>query len=161
MVGWKGKSIWADVDLFNLFDIDPHTADLTWAIVDEKSRKLIKKLSSGGLGVAPPSGVSVSLIQNFKSDLFDILYPFEAQGDENQRGDPTVESKKKLNDELKKINDAKLVGYQRTWDATNGTPGNWLGDADTEVESRSAARPLSLSSGRSAAHAAHTVRITK
>ncbi|KAF1970563.1 hypothetical protein BU23DRAFT_556777, partial [Bimuria novae-zelandiae CBS 107.79] len=68
--------------------------------------------------------VSAMLICEFKSDLFDILYPFKTTDGMHQREDATTKSRKELNDELKKINDAKLVGYHRTWDATNGKPDN-------------------------------------
>ena len=112
MAGWDGIPAWAGVDLFNLFNVNPHTTDLSWELVNAKSLKLIKKFSSGRPSVAPPPGVFATLIYDFKSDLSNILYPFEGKGDEHQRGDTTVESRKELSDEFKKIKDAKLVRYQ-------------------------------------------------
>lgn len=39
------------------------------------------------------------LIYDFKSDLFNILYPFKSKGDEHQRVEATVKSRKELSDE--------------------------------------------------------------
>jgi hypothetical protein len=91
MVGWTGKPACVGVDLFNLFDVNPHTTDLTWELVQTKSLRLIQKLSSGG--ATPPPDVSAMLLCDFKSDLFDILYPFKTTDGMHQREGATTKSR--------------------------------------------------------------------
>jgi len=79
--------------IFNLFDVNPHMTDLTWELVQTKLLRLIKKLSSGGPRATPPPGVSAMLLCDFKSDLFDILYPFKTTDGMHQREGATTRSR--------------------------------------------------------------------
>jgi len=127
MVGWQGNARWAHIDIFNLLGIDPHSTDLTWEMVDARPRQIIKKLRPNDPAIVPPNGVSIALVNSFRSELFDLLYPSVQRGEALQAGDATPDSRRDLAQALDKINKAKLNGHTRSWDAENGVPGNWLG----------------------------------
>lgn len=98
----------------------------------------------------------VTLINAFRSELFNMLYHSAQNGEELHVGDETPDSRKELAKALGGIDGAELKGYRPTWDAENGAPGNWLGvdisDGDGLVGS-SAALPAQGSSA--AAQAIH------
>lgn len=100
---------------------------MTWEIVDARPRQIVKKLCPNDPAVMLPDGVSVALINAFRTELFNMLYPSAQHGKELGVGDATSHSRNKLAKALDEINGAKLNGYRRTWDAENGVPGNWLG----------------------------------
>ncbi|KAF1937775.1 hypothetical protein EJ02DRAFT_47015 [Clathrospora elynae] len=127
MVGWQGNARWAQIDIFNLLGIDPHSTDLTWEMVDARPRQIIKQLRPNDPAIVPPNGVSIALVNSFRSELFDLLHPSVQRGEELQAGDATPDSRRDLAQALDNINKAKLDGHTRTWDAENGVPGNWLG----------------------------------
>ncbi|KAF2191932.1 hypothetical protein K469DRAFT_696017 [Zopfia rhizophila CBS 207.26] len=114
MVGWQSRARWAHIDIFNLLGIDPYTTDLTWEIVDARPRQIVKKLRPNGPAIIPPDGVSITLINAFRSELFNILYPSVQHGEELHVGDVTPDSQKELAEALDEINSAKLDGYRRT-----------------------------------------------
>ncbi|KAF2178674.1 hypothetical protein K469DRAFT_695459 [Zopfia rhizophila CBS 207.26] len=111
IVGWQSRACWAHIDIFNLLGIDPYTTDLTWEIVDARPRQIVKKLRPNGPAIIPPDGVSITLINAFRSKLFNILYPSVQHGEELHVGDATPDSQKELAEALDKINGAKLDGY--------------------------------------------------
>ncbi|KAF2865070.1 hypothetical protein BDV95DRAFT_613032 [Massariosphaeria phaeospora] len=127
MVGWQGNARWAHVDIFNLLGIDPRLTDLTWEMVDARPRQIIKQLRPNDPAIVPPNGVSIALVNSFRSELFELVYPSVQRGEELQAGDATPDSRRDLAQALDKINKAKLIGHTRTWDAENGVPSNWLG----------------------------------
>lgn len=153
MVGWQGHARWTHTDIFNLLSINPYTTDLTWEIVDARPRQIVKKLRPNDPGITPPEGVSIPLINAFRSELFSILYPSVQHGEELHTGDATLDSRGELTQALQKINGAKLNGYRRTWDAENGVPGNWLGEnisGGDRLVGSSAAPPAQSSSAAQA-----------
>jgi len=87
----------------------------------------VKKLRLKGPAVILPDEVSVKLINAFRTELFNILYPSAEHGKELHVGNATFHYRNELAKALDEINDVKLSGYCRTWDAENGIPGNWLG----------------------------------
>jgi hypothetical protein len=127
MVGWPGHARWAHVDIFNLLGIDPHSTDLTWEIVNARPRQIAEKLLPNDPAIIPPDGLSIALVNSFRSELFNLLYPSVQRGEKLQAGDATPDSRRDLAQALDKINRAKLNGHTRTWDAEKGVPGDWLG----------------------------------
>ncbi|KAF2677995.1 hypothetical protein K458DRAFT_409314 [Lentithecium fluviatile CBS 122367] len=146
MVGWQGHARWAHIDIFNLLGINPHTTDLAWEIVDARPRQIVKKLRPNDSSITPPEGVSIPLINAFRSELFSILYPSVQRGEELHAGDATPDSQEELAKVLNKINSAKLNGYCRIRDAENGVPGDWLGE------------DISSGDGLAGSSAAHSLR---
>jgi hypothetical protein len=128
MVGWTNNSRWGDIDIFNLLGLDPLTTNLSWAVIDKRPRQISAKLKPNDPTVVPPEGVSVGLINAFRSDIFDLLHPTK-EGANGQlfQADPTIESTRAVADALAEINNTKLINYRKTWDPEIGVPGNWLG----------------------------------
>lgn len=118
---------WVHVDIFNLLGIELHSTDLTWEIVEARPRQIMKQLRPNDPAIVPPNGVSIALVNSFRSELFDLLYSSVQRGEELQAGDATPDSRPDLAQALDKINRAKLNGHTRIWDAEICVPGNWLG----------------------------------
>ncbi|KAF2818998.1 hypothetical protein CC86DRAFT_413377 [Ophiobolus disseminans] len=123
----KDHARWAHVNIFNLLGIDPHSTNLTWEMLDACLRQIVKQLRPNNPAIIPPDGVSITLVNSFRSKRFNILYPSVQRGKELHVGDATPDSCQELAQALEKINRAKLDGHKRTWDTENGVPGNWLG----------------------------------
>lgn len=135
MVGWKGNSRWEGIDIFNLLGLDPITTTLSWPIINTRPRRIIPKLKPNDCTIELPEGVSIELINAFRSDMFDLLHPTKQGADDNLfQTEPTVDSTNAVANALAEINKAGLVNYRKTWDPEIGVPGNWLGFASHVVD---------------------------
>ncbi|KAF1365184.1 hypothetical protein EJ07DRAFT_150717 [Lizonia empirigonia] len=60
--------------------------------------------------------------------MFDLLHSIEEGADGRPfQTDPTIESTRAVADVLAKINNTKLINYQKIWDPKIGVPDDWLG----------------------------------